>query len=81
MARLKSDRIIGIGAVLAAALGLAHLPLGLTCGVVILMAATILPAVGLALVLRAINRGPVGRSAPVASSRSLPDGSRVVLLR
>jgi hypothetical protein len=49
--------------------------------VVILMVATVLPAVGLALVLRAINRGPLDRSAPVAPSRSLPDRPRVVLLR
>ncbi|HEY6476598.1 MAG TPA: hypothetical protein VI456_08430, partial [Polyangia bacterium] len=79
MARLKSDRIIGTGVVLAAGLGLAHLSLWLACGAGILMVATILPPVGVALLLRAISRGHAGRAAPVASSRSLPDGPRVVL--
>ncbi len=83
MARFKSERIIGTAAVLAAAFGLGRVALWLACGAAILMVTTVVPAIALALLLRAINRAPalVERHPSSTASRSLSDAPRIVLSR
>jgi hypothetical protein len=80
MTRFKLERIIGTGALLAAALGLAQLPgRWVACGAAVLIVMTVLPAVAVALLVRAINGGSTERPTAWAASRSFSDAPQVVL--
>ena len=63
MARLKSDRIIGTAPCWRRSRARASAP-WLACGVAILMATIVVPAIALGLLLRAINRAPAERHPP-----------------